>query len=103
ANNCRESLISKDNEFPPIIKQIMWKLIISYFKNLTYYLENDFLESTSNKIENFFQKILPQHIKKTFRSKSGVKARLELKTEFWNKNNLQKFNPIIFDSAKIIK
>lgn len=91
AKNCRDNLILKDKEFPLIIKQIMWKFIIPYFKNLTYHLESDFLESTSNKIENFFQKVLPKHIKKTFRSIFGLKARLELKIEFWNKNNLQKF------------
>ena len=91
AKNHRDQLISKNNDFPPIIKQILWKFIIPYFKNLTYHLESNFLESTSNKIENFFQKVLPKHIKKTFRSKLGVEARLELRTEFWNKNNLQKF------------
>ena len=91
AKNHRDKLISKNKDFPLIIKQIMWKFIIPYFKNLTYHLESNFLESTSNKIENFFQKVLPKHIKKTFRSKSGVEARLELRIEFWNKNNLQKF------------
>ena len=91
AKNHRDQLISKNNDFPPIIKQILWKFIIPYFKNLTYHLESNFLESTSNKIENFFQKVFPKHIQKKFRSKLGAEVRFELKIKYWNQNNLKNF------------
>lgn len=93
AKEIRNDLFSKNKEFPKIINDLYWKFTVPYFKNLTYYLEFDFIDSTSNKIENFFQKVFPKHIKKKFRSKNGVTSRFELRIKYWEQNNLQRFRP----------
>jgi len=91
ANNIRKQLFSKINQFPLFARNLFWKFIVPYFKNLTYFLENNLETSTSNKIENFFQKVFPKHIKKKFRSKLGAEVRFELKIKYWNQNNLKNF------------
>lgn len=62
--------------------------VLSYFKILTYCLEDSKIESTSNKIENAFGNIFPKYIKKTMRSISGVLVRFGLKLSFWDNKML---------------
>ena len=96
AKEIKNELFLKNKEFPKVISDLYWKFTVPYFKNLTYYLEFDFIDSTSNKIENFFQKVFPKHIKKKFRSKKGVTSRFELRIKYWEQNNLQRFHPYNF-------
>lgn len=83
----RKTLFSLKNQFPLIISKIFFDFLISYFKNLTYYLENSKIEYTTNKIENSFQKIFPKHIKKIYRTKKGILTRFNLRLSNWNEEN----------------
>ena len=69
-NNIKKSkkvlkkIIKENKEYKEIIIPLLRDFIYPYFKNLTYYFENENIESTSNKIENLFQKVFPKSIKK---------------------------------------
>ena len=54
AEYIKNNLIEKNNELPKIISKILWDFIVPYFKNLTYHLLDENIESTSNKLENYF-------------------------------------------------
>ena len=49
---------------PDTISKILWDLIIPYFKNLFYHLEDDYIGSASNKLENYSIKTLINQLKK---------------------------------------
>ncbi len=87
AKEIRNSFFKYKKEQSSIVYKLLWKLIIPHFKNLTYHVENDKIETTNNKIENSFQKIFPKHIKKTLRKIEGVLKRFMLKLQKWNLNN----------------
>lgn len=82
-----KKLIEENKENNNIIIEILWEFIIPYFKNLTYAKENRNIESTSNKIENIFQKVFPKSIKKRMKTKYGILNRFKLKLEYWNEKN----------------
>ena len=42
AKNIRKQLFSKINEFPHFTRNLFWKFIVPYFKNLTYFLEKNY-------------------------------------------------------------
>ena len=88
AKNKRDHLIKIQNQLLEPIFRILWKFIIPCFKNLIYWLENDNIERTSNKIENIFQKIFPKSIKKKMKLNSGVLKRFALKLQYWDKRNV---------------
>lgn len=82
-----KKLIEENKENNNIITEILREFIIPYFKNLTYSKENENIESTSNKIENIFQKLFPKSIKKRMKTKYGILNRFKLKLEYWNEKN----------------
>ncbi|MDR0911846.1 MAG: hypothetical protein LBM96_04500 [Methanobrevibacter sp.] len=48
------------------------------------------IESTSNKIENFFKRTLPKSVKKLFKINKGIRGRIKLRTEIWDRENFIK-------------
>ena len=64
AKTLRDNLMKEYSSLPLIIQKIMMNFIIPYFKNLTYYLVDKNVESTSNKLEIVFLKILTNQSKK---------------------------------------
>mgnify|MGYP004444892455 CR=1 FL=1 len=83
----RNGFFNYKKEDSALVHKLLWKLVIPYFKNLTYHIENEKIETTNNKIENSFQKIFPKHIKKTLKKAKGVLKRFMLKLQKWNLNN----------------
>lgn len=89
AKKGRNYLISIQNNLPKVIFNLLWFFIIPYFKTITFHLENSNVPTTSNKIENFFQKVFPKHIKKTLRTFEGARTRFSLKTKYWVQRNFR--------------
>lgn len=89
AKKGRDYLISIQNNLPKVIFNLLWFFIIPYFKTITFHLENSNVPTTSNKIENFFQKVFPKHIKKTLRTFEGARTRFSLKTKYWVQRNFR--------------
>ena len=61
-----------------MIYSICKNFIRSYLRNITQYLENDKIESTSNKIENTFQQIMPKHIKKHMKTEKRTRIKIHV-------------------------
>ncbi|MBR3213744.1 MAG: hypothetical protein IKF79_04415, partial [Methanosphaera sp.] len=58
-----------------------------YYKNLTYFLENTKIESTSNIIERIFEDLAPKHVKKYYKTLKGFLSRFNLKLKRWDERN----------------
>ncbi len=63
---------------------------MSYFKTFFNFLDDDKIESTSNKLENFFKRTLSKSVKKIMKNKNGVTSKIALKTEIWDRENFIK-------------
>jgi hypothetical protein len=60
------------------------------FKTFFGFLDNDNIEYTSNKLENFFKRTLPKSVKRIMKTKNGVKSRIDLRIEIWDRRNFIK-------------
>lgn len=89
AKNGGDYLINIQDNLSEVIFNLLWFFIIPYFKTITFHLENSNVPTTSNKIENFFQKVFPKHIKKTLRTFEGARTRFSLKTKYWVQRNFR--------------
>lgn len=87
SKNIRDKLINFKCENNKFIKKLLWNFIIPHFKKLTTHLENQYISSTNNKIENIFQKVFPKHIKRTMKIENGLLKRFMLKLNHWNIKN----------------
>ena len=81
------NIMNEIESVPPIIHEIMWDFIIPYFKKLTYYLLDENIESTNNKIENCFQKNFNKSTKKKYKTEKGILKRFDLKIDIGNNDN----------------
>lgn len=87
SKNIQDKLINFKCENNKFIKKLLWNFIIPHFKKLTTHLENQYIPSTNNKIENIFQKVFPKHIKRTMKIENGLLKRFMLKLNHWNIKN----------------
>ena len=87
AEYMKNSLINKNKDLPDIINKILWDFIVPYFKNLTYYLIDGNIESTSNKLENYFHQNFNKSIKKLYKIENGILKQFDLIT---NKLKIEK-------------
>lgn len=87
SKNIRDKLINFKCENNKFIKKLLWNFIIPHFKKLTTHLENQYIPSTNNKIENIFQKVFLKHIKRTMKIENGLLKRFMLKLNHWNIKN----------------
>lgn len=87
SKNIRDKLINFKCENNKFIKKLLWNFIIPHFKKLITHLENQYIPSTNNKIENIFQKVFPKHIKRTMKIENGLLKRFMLKLNHWNIKN----------------
>ena len=87
AKNIRIELMKEINVMPEVIRDIMDDLIIPYFKKLTIHLEDENIESTSNKLENCFRDTFGKAIKKLQKSEDGILKRFDLRLDKWNEDN----------------
>ena len=89
AKKSRDYFITIQGKLLEVIFNLLWFFIIPYFKTITFHLENDNVPTTSNKIENFFQKVFLRDIKKILRTFEGVRTRFSLKTKYWMQRNFR--------------
>ena len=81
-----QSLIYIKNEFHPAIYEIIRKSIFPRYKSFIQHLKDKWIEKTSNKIENAFQKTMPKSRKRTFKTKQSVLKRIYRRDLIWNDN-----------------
>lgn len=82
-----KKLKKKINEFLEVIQDIINEKLAPYYKNLTYFLENTKIESTSNIIERIFEDLAPKHVMKYYKTLKGFLSRFNLKLKRWDERN----------------
>ncbi|MDR0911885.1 MAG: hypothetical protein LBM96_04695 [Methanobrevibacter sp.] len=73
--------------YPVIIRSIILDSIMPYFKTYFYHLIDDNVDATNNKIENYFLKTFPRHVKKIMKTFDGTLSRICLRQKFWGEYN----------------
>lgn len=87
ARNKFDKMLTKIKEFSEVIQAIILDSLMPYFKTFFNFLDDDNIDSTSNKLENFFKRTLPKSVKKIMKTKNGVMSRITLRTEIWDRTN----------------
>jgi len=87
ARNKFDNMLSKINDFYRVIQEIMVDSIMPYFNTFFGFLKDENIDYTSNKLENYFHKTMPRHIKKIIKTVDGVMARIWLRTKLWDERN----------------
>ncbi|MBR0471527.1 MAG: hypothetical protein IJI98_02385 [Methanosphaera sp.] len=82
-----DNLSGRCEEFPDVINEIIDKKIRPYSRYLTMFLEDDFIERTSNWIERIFGDLTPKSLKNKFKTLRGFLSRLNLKLKRWDSRN----------------
>ena len=82
-----DNIFSRLEEFPDVINEIFDKKIRPYSRYLTMFLEDSFIERTSNWIERIFGDLAPKSLKNKFKTLRGFLSRLNLKLERWDSRN----------------
>jgi hypothetical protein len=75
------------DDYPVIIQSIILDSIMPCFKTYFYHLIDDKVDKTNNKIENYFLKTFPRHVKKIMKTFEGILSRICLREKFWSKYN----------------
>ena len=95
--NCFRQNSSKDaiNKFkqylqnyttiPAVLKDFIQKHIINHFQRYIQYLDDENIEKTSNKVENYYRQTNPEKIKKTYKPKQGILTFPHYQMKKWTK------------------
>ena len=86
-------LLNEINKFPEEFQKFLTNMK-PVFREFMGHLIDKNLESTNNAMENFFGVNFPKKLKYLFKTVTGVKNYLTIKTHNWNKNITQKANKI---------
>jgi len=87
ARNKFDYMMSKIKDFYTVIQEIMVDSFLPYFNTFFGFLKDDKIDCTSNKLENYFHKTMPRHIKKIMKTIDGAMARIWLRTKLWDERN----------------
>ena len=64
---------------PVVLKDFIRKHIINHFNRYVQHLDDENIDKTSNKVENYYRKTNPEIIKKLYRTKNGILTFLNIK------------------------
>lgn len=83
-------LIEHLNDYKGQIKKFIKNRLQNQYRNFKIYLEDDKIEKTSNKIENFFSKTMSKKFKRKYRTNEGILARIHLNEIRLERNKLRR-------------
>ena len=90
AQNYIEMLKRELINFPDFLQEYIMKNFMPYYKKYIKFLTKEYkgkLDSTDNKLENYFGNTLNKYIKKIFRTKQGLFNFIFQRKNGWNENN----------------
>ena len=90
AQNYIEMLKREIINFPEFLQKYIMKNFMPIYKKYIKFLKKEYkskLDSTDNKLENYFGNTLNKHIKKIFRTKEGLFNFIFQRKNGWNENN----------------
>jgi len=76
--------------FPDCLREYIQQIFMSNYKKYIKFLIKEFrekLDSTDNRLENYFSNTLDKHIKKIFKTKQGLFNFIIERINGWNENN----------------
>ncbi len=94
--NSKQEAIEKFKEYlqnyiaiPTVLKDFIRKHIINHFHRYIEHLDDDSIEKTSNKIENYYRQTNPEKIKKLFKTKNGILTFLDFQMQNWTQKHIK--------------
>lgn len=79
--------LEKYNAIPTVLKDFIRKHIINHFHRYVQYLDNEKIERTSNKVENYYRQTNPEKIKKIYKTKKGILTFLDYQMQNWTEKH----------------
>ena len=74
---------------PVVLKDFIRKHIINHFHRYVEHLDNENIEKTSNKVENYYRQTNPEIIKKLYKTKEGILTFLDFQMQNWTQNHIK--------------
>ena len=68
---------------PVVLKDFIRKHIINHFHRYVQHLDDENIEKTSNKVENYYRQTNPEKIKKLYKTKNRILTFLDYQMENW--------------------
>lgn len=75
------------HSIPEVLRQFIHKHVLNHFKRYIEYLDDENIEKTSNKVENYYRQTNPEKIKRIYKTKTGILTFLDYQMENWTKNH----------------
>ena len=66
---------------PVVLKDFIRKHIIMHFHRYVEHLDDENIEKTSNKVENYYRQTNPEKIKKLYKTKKGILTFLDFQIQ----------------------
>ena len=74
---------------PVVLKDFIRKHIINHFHRYVEHLDDENIEKTSNKVENYYRQTNPEIIKKLYKTKQGILTFLDFQMQNWTQNHIK--------------
>jgi C4-type Zn-finger protein len=74
---------------PVVLKDFIRKHIINHFHRYVEHLDDENIEKTSNKVENYYRQTNPEIIKKLYKTKKGILTFLDFQMQNWTQNHIK--------------
>ena len=74
---------------PVVLKDFIRKHIINHFHRYVQHLDDENIERTSNKVENYYIQTNLEIIKKLYKTKNGILTFLDYQMENWTEKHLK--------------
>ena len=74
---------------PVVLKDFIRKHIINHFHRYVQHLDDENIEKTSNKVENYYRQTNPEIIKKLYKTKNGILTFLDYQMKNWTEKRLK--------------
>ena len=65
------------------------KHIINHFHRYVQHLDDENIEKTSNKVENYYRQTNPEKIKKIYKTKNGILTFLDYQMKNWTEKHIK--------------
>ena len=74
---------------PVVLKDFIRKHIIMHFHRYVEHLDDENIEKTSNKVENYYRQTNPEKIKKLYKTKNGILTFLDFQMQNWTQKHIK--------------
>ena len=74
---------------PVVLKDFIRKHIINHFHRYVEHLDDENIEKTSNKVENYYRQTNPEIIKKLYKTKKGILTFLDFQMQNWTQKHIK--------------